>query len=441
MKYMPPLARLMLLRLAGVLFAFALHANAGAAASAPVPTSAPALLCAETPAVLQDFFGQPLPGSPAMSCGGGAAPASVLMQGQSLPLYAFGSGPAPITTFGGIERECNKLLPGHASCFSTNPFTTALTESTTCGYPAAPAYVLACKASGCVAEIYSQACGASSPDLAPDALYSAPGTPLNVGGALYDGADFSQQDFSSQLDFTPNLNIADRIVRQGRVPVLGLAPLLMDDSGALRPTAEQDLRDAMARFPLVFGVAGLNIVVYDEPFIGTPLLSLPRRVNGIRKSIDLLNRLLPAARLGVVVAPVWSSNPLMVASLETILSGLQFVATDTYAGTLDTLAVEQTVARARNFANYMKLLHPSMTRWLVIQGFAPVYSALPDQWTPEQHALYARLINGLAEVAHSDYAGAVVWGWSNGYELPDAYTGKFFPPALKQLYRDRTLGQ
>ena len=181
--------------------------------------------------------------------------------------------------------------------------------------------------------------------------------------------------------------------------------------------------------------------MYDEPFAGTSLLSLPRRVNGIRKSIDLLNRLLPAASLGVVVAPVWSSDPLMVASLETILQGLQFVATDTYAFKLDAPTVEQTVARARHFASYMKLLHPGMTRWLVIQGFAPVYSAEPSQWMPEQDALYSRLINGLAEVAQSDYAGAVVWGWSNGYELPDAYTGKFFPPALKQLYRDRTLGQ
>lgn len=432
----------MLLRLAGVWFACALHASAGAAAAAPaVPVPAATPLCAETPAVLQDFFGQPLPGSPALSCSGGAAPATVLMQGQSLPLYAYGTGPAPITTFGGIKRECNKLLADHDACFSTNPFTTALTESATCGYPAAPAYVLACKASGCVAEIYSQACGASSPDLAPEALYSAPVAPFNVAGALYDGADFSQQDFSSRLDFTPNLHIAERIVRQGRVPVLGLGALLMDDAGSLRPTAEQDLRDAMARFPAVFGMAGLTIVVYDEPFVGTPLLSLPRRVNGIRKSIDLLNRLLPGASLGVVVAPVWSSNPLMVASLETILARLQFVATDTYAATLDTLAVEQTVARARNFASYMKIFHPGMTRWLVIQGFAPVNSALPAQWTPEQDALYARLINGLADVAQSDYAGAVVWGWSNGYELPDAYTGKFFPQSLKQLYRDRTLGQ
>ena len=434
---MATVARLILQSLAGVLFACALHANAGAAVNTPMPVP----LCAENTAALQDFFGQPLPGSPAMSCGGGTAPSSVLMQGQSLPLYAYGSGPAPITTFGGIERECNKLLPGHASCFSTNPFTTLLTESATCGYTAVPSYVLACKASSCVAEIYSQACGASSPDLVPQALYSAPDTPLNVGGALYDGVDFSQQDFSSRLDFTPNLHIAERIVRQGRVPVLGLGALLMDDAGSLRPTAEQDLRDAMTRFPSVFGMAGLNIVVYDEPFAGTSLLSLPRRVNGIRKSIDLLNRLLPAASLGVVVAPVWSSDSLMVASLETILQGLQFVATDTYAFKLDAPTVEQAVARARHFASYMKLLHPGMTRWLVIQGFAPVNSALPAQWTAEQYALYARLINGLADVAQSDYAGAVVWGWSNGYELPDAYTGKFFPPALKQLYRDRTLGQ
>ncbi len=428
-------AQSMLLRLAGVLLACTLQANAGAAVAGPAP------LCAENPVLLKDFFGQPLPGSPAMSCGNGAVPASVLMQGRVLPLYAYGIGPSPITNFGGIPRECGKLMPGGSACFTTNPADTPLTESATCGYPAVPAYVLACDASHCTTEIYSQACGSAYPDLSPGQLYSAPASSLNVVGAINDGADFGSQGFASRLDFTANLGIAERIVRQGRIPVLGLGALLMDSDGALRPTAAQDLGDAIEKYPSVFKAAGLTVVVYDEPFSGTDPLTLPRRVNGIRKSISLLNSLLPAASLGVVVAPVWSTDSLMVAALEAILPGLQFVATDTYAQTLDAPTVDRTVSRARHFATYMKIFHPSVARWLVIQGFAPVYSALPSQWSPEQNAMFTQLLGRLVEVANDDYLGVVVWGWSNAYELPDAYTGKFFPPALKQLYLSKSLGQ
>ena len=422
--------------LSGLLVACALQAQT----QAVVPEN-PAAVCAGNGAVLKDFFGRPLPASPVMSCAGGVTPAQVLAEGRVLPLYAYGTGPSPITNFGGIPRECGKLMPAGTSCFTTNPADTPLTESATCGYPAVPSYVLACDASHCTTEIYSQACGSAYPDLSPDQLYSAPATPLNVVGAINDGADFGSQGFASRLDFTANLGIAERIARQGRIPVLGLGALLMDSDGALRPTAAQDLADAIAKYPSVFKAPGLTVVVYDEPFAGTDPLTLPRRVGGIRKSISLLNSLLPAASLGVVVAPVWSTDSLMVAALEAILPGLQFVATDTYAQTLDAPTIDRTVSRARHFASYMKIFHPSVARWLVIQGFAPVYSALPSQWTPEQNVMFTQLLGRLVEVANDDYLGVVVWGWSNAYELPDAYTGKFFPPALKQLYLSKSLGQ
>ena len=420
----------------GLLVACALQAEAQAVA----PAVSSAAVCAGN-SVLKDFFGRPLPGSPAMSCAGGATPQAVLAEGRALPLYAFGTGPYPITNFGGIPRECSKLMPAGTSCFTTNPADTPLSESATCGYPAVPSYILACDASRCTAEIYSQACGSAYPDLSPDQVYSATTTPLNVAGAINGGADFASQSFASRLDFTANLDVAERIVRQGRTPVLGLGGLLMGSDGALRSTAAQDLGSAIAKYPSVFSAPGLAVVVYDEPFAGTEPLTLPRRVNGIKKSIALLNSRLPAATLGVVVAPVWSTDPLMVAAFEAILPGLQFVATDTYAQTLDAPTVDRTVSRARHFAAYMKIAHPSLDRWLVIQGFAPVFSALPNQWTPEQHALFAQLLNNLVDVASSDYAGVVVWGWSNAYELSDAYTGKFFPPALKQLYLSKSLGQ
>lgn len=426
--------------LSGILVACALQAQARAATLAENP----ATVCAEAGAsgsVLKDFFNRPLPASPAMSCAGGSTPAEVRAEGRALPLYAYGTGPYPITNFGGIKRECDKLMPAGTSCFTTNPSDTLLSESATCGYPAVPAYVLACDASHCTAEIYSQACGSSYPDLSPGQMYSAPATSLNVVGAVNDGADFGKQGFASRLDFTANLNMAERIVRQGRTPVLGLGGLLMGSDGALRATATQDLGDAIAKYPSVFNAPGLTIVVYDEPFAGTNPLTLPRRVSGIKNSISLLQGMVPAASLGVVVAPVWSSDPLMVAAFEAILPGLQFVATDTYAQTLDAFTIDQTVSRARHFATYMKIAHPSVARWLVIQGFAPVYSALPTQWTPEQHAMFTQLLNSLVDVAYADYVGVVVWGWSNVNELPDAYSGKFFPPALKQLYLNKSLGQ
>ena len=426
--------------LSGILIACALQVQAQAAGLAENP----AAVCAGNDAngaVLKDFFNRPLPGSPAMSCAGGVKPAQVLVEGRALPLYAYGTGPYPITNFGGIRRECSKLMPAGTSCFTTNPSDAPLSESATCGYPSVPAYVLACDASRCTAEIYSQACGSAYPDLSPGQMYSAPATSLNVVGAINDGADFGKQGFASRLDFTASLEIAERIVRQGRTPVLGLGGLLMGSDGALRPSAEQDLSNAIAKYPSVFNAPGLAVVVYDEPFAGTDPLTLPRRVSGIKNSISLLHGMVPAATLGVVVAPVWSSDPLMVAAFEAILPGLQFVATDTYAQTLDAPTIDQTVARARHFATYMKIAHPSVGRWLVIQGFAPVLSALPTQWTSGQLAMFTQLLNNLVEVANADYGGVVVWGWSNVYELSDAYSGKFFPPALKQLYLNGSLGQ
>ncbi len=423
--------------LSGILVACALQAQARAATLAENP----ATVCAGNGAVLKDLFNRPLPGNPAMSCAGGATPSEVRAEGRALPLYAYGTGPYPITNFGGIKRECDKLMPAGTSCFTTNPSDTPLSESATCGYPAVPAYVLACDASHCTAEIYSQACGSAYPDLAPNQAYSAPATPLNVVGFINDGADFGNQNFASRLDYTANLNAAERIVRQGRTPVLGLGALLMDKDGALRPTAAQDLSAAISKYPSVFNAPGLAIAVYDEPFAGTEPVLLPVRINGIKRSISLLHDMVPAAVLGVVVAPVWSSDPLMVVALETILSDLQWVATDTYAQSLDAPTIARTLSLAKHFATYMKITHPSMSRWLVVQGFAPVFSPLPAQWTQEQNDMFRQFLRDLVQVAATEYDGAVVWGWSNAYELPDAYTGKFFPPALKQLYLDKSLGQ
>ena len=428
-----------------VIFSYAFIAGfvlqAGVQAATLTEETATAAVCTENASVLKDFFNHPLPGRPALSCADGLTPSAVVAGGTTLRLYAYGTAPYPVRNFGGIKRECSKLMPAGTSCFTTDPYDTPLSESAICGYPAVPTYLVACDASHCTAEIYSQACGSTYPDLSPDQVYSAPASSLNIAGVINEGADFGTQGFASRQDLTGNLNTAERIVRQGRTPILGLGQLLMDNDGALRPAAAQDLSTAIANHPLVFNAPGLAIEVYDEPFAGTDPATLPVRINGLRQSIALLHNLLPAATLGVAVAPVWSIDPLMVAALEAIMPGLQWVATDTYAQSLDAPTIAHTLSLARHFATYMKITHPSVARWLVIQGFAPVFSSLPTEWRPEQFDLFQQFLLDLVQVASSGYEGVVVWGWSNAYELPDAYTGKFFPPALKQLYLSKSLGQ
>ena len=417
---------------------FALQAAAQTAVPIGKVAASP---CQLGESVLKDVYRRPLPESPEMRCADGATPSSVVAQGKNLRLYAYGTAPYPITNFGGILRECDKLLPGHTACFTTDLFETPLTETAICGYPAVPTYILACDKQICSSEIYSQACGTSSPDLSPNQKYSAPAVSLSIAGMINDGSDFGNQNFASRMDITANLNMAERIVSQGRTPILNLGALLMGHDGGLRPSAAQDLSAAMARYPSVFSAPGLAIEVYDEPFFNADSATLPARINGIKKSISLLRSLIPAAALGVVVAPVWSSDPLMVASFETIMSGLDWVATDPYAQWLDAAAFERSLTLAKNFANFMKVAHPSKGRWLVIQGFSPVFSPLPSQWTQQQMSSFKQFLLDMAQIANKDYGGVAIWGWSNAYELPDRYTGKFFPAELKQLYLSKSLGQ
>lgn len=396
--------------------------------------------CAGNGSPLIDVIGVALPGAPALLCVDGQRPSAVVVQGLALALYADGAGPFPITKYGGIKRECGKLLPNAASCFSTNPFEAPLLQTDLCGYPSTVAYILACNADSCAAETFAPACGSSSPDLPGQHAYTAPASPFNVAGHITSSLDFENQNFSSHFDFTENLNIAARIVAQGRTPILGLGSILIGADGALLPTAARDLDQARWNYPSVFNAPGLTIEVYDEPFLRVDPATLPARVQGLQQAIALVHALVPAAALGVTVAPVWNSDPRMINSIEAILPGLQWLSTDIYAFSLDAGSLSDTLALARQFASYMKSNHPDLGRWLIIQGFAPVSAPLPSQWSAEQASAFKAFLVDMIQIAATQYDGAMVWGWSNAAELDDAYTGKFFPPEVKQLYLSKSLG-
>lgn len=397
--------------------------------------------CVTSNSTLKDINNSPLPGSPLLNCADGHVPSDITVQGKAFHLYPFGSGPFPIANFGGIKRECDKLVSSNQTgCYTTNPFETPQLQNDICGYPSTIAYELACDASHCVAEIYAQACGSSAPVFPGNHAYTAPVTSLNIAGHITNFSDFASQTFASKYDFTENLNIAAEIVRQGRTPILGVGSLLLGLDGALRASATQDLKAAIAKYPTVFNIPGLAIEVTDEPFLRVDPATLPARIAGLNKAIKLLHLLVPSASLGVTVAPVWNIDPRMVGSIEAVLPGLQWLATDTYAQSLDAGALQNTLDLARQFSGYMKTNHPHIARWLIIQGFAPVSSATPTEWSAAQVATFEQFLLSMVEIIGTQYDGVVIWGWSNVYELPDAYAGKHFPPALKNFYLNKSIG-
>jgi len=392
------------------------------------------IACAFKGSVLKDFAKRPLPGTPVLRCANGLTPSTVEVEGKVLDLYAYGTGPQPITDYGGSMRECNKLMPTGTACFTTNPFAAPQIERNICGYPSPAAYILSCNSFGCTAETFNHACASSSPDMPGEYLYTVPITSFKVAGHITDQTDFGNQSFATRWDFTENLNTAASIVRQGRIPILGLGSLLLDANGVLRPTATQDLYRAIEQYPTVFNASGLSIEVVDEPFLRVDPVSLPVRIAELKKAIALLKQLLPLADLGVTVAPVWNSDSHMVPSIKAILPGLHWLATDTYAYSLDGPVIENTLQLAREFSTYLKANYPSVERWLIIQGFAPTKSPLPTTWTPDQLYVFQQFMLRLIEISSTQYDGTLVWGWSNASELPDEYTGKKFPPALKEFY-------
>ena len=423
-----------LLRLAiGAVF-IATLAMGSAQADTPFRSDQVTVECLLRGTALKDFSGRPLTGNPQLRCSNAMVPETVDIDGKSLALYAYGTGPQPITFYGGSLRVCNRVRFNGTACFTSNPFAGPQVTQSICGYPAPVAIAVSCEFSGCNAEYFSPACASSSPGVQGEQAYGAPASTGNVGGHITDASDFPNQTFATRFDFTGNLNTAASIVRQGRIPILGLGALLFDDLGALRPAAAQDLKLAVQAFPTVFAISPLIIEVADEPFLRADPASLPGRIDAFKKGVALLKQQLPSASLGVVVAPVWSSDPQMIPSIEAILPGLSWLATDPYAFSLDTASMDSALQQAREFAGYLQARHPQLARWMVLQGFAPRASLPPPSWTTAQLLEFQQFIGRLIAIANNQYQGKLVWGWSNGAELTDAYTGKNFAPNLRAFY-------
>lgn len=399
-------------------------------------------------AQLIDFFGRRLPDL-SMNCDDTGLPGDVrvAVSGQpkvTLPLYAYGTGPKPITSYGGIQAECAKLKPGFEKCYSTNPLDAPawLQDSLACGFPAQPALILACSEASCVSEIFDAACASAYPEIEPHAAFKAQTTPWNVGGAVNSGTGISTQDFHAKYEYTGSLFVARAIVQQGRTPVLDMGGMLLDPQGVLKPNARQILSDAIARFPDVFHASNLRIEAVDEPFWddGNPPsgAGLASQIATLQSEIDLIHALLPNAAIGVTVAPVWDTVPIMVPSIEALLPNLQWLATDVYAQSLDPGAQAHALSLARQFASYMRSHHPSMPIWLIVQGFAPVNEPPPDQWGPDRIATFERFMKSMSKIVASQYSGVLIWGWDFVNELPPQYAGKYFPESIKEFYREAT---
>lgn len=386
---------------------------------------------ATAPTALVDYRGYTLPATPVVAFGETGLPQEVRVLGTTARLYAYGTGPAPVTNFGGIKRECGKLDPGHTECYTTSPFETSLVEDSICGYPAAPAVILACRRDSCVSEVFVAECTTAFPERANNRTYSAGMSSRNFAGSLSESEDFAVQSFSSRFDFTTNLNTAMRIVEQGRTPIVGMGLMLFDFEGNLLPDARAILVKAIARFPQVLRKAELPIELFDEPFMNARPQDLPKLIADINAASALVRELLPNARIGITVAPTWEGNANILPSVEAVIHNFGWIATDTYL--MNFGEVSQTLRRAKEFNEYVKSRHPNVATWLIVQGFAPVFEAAPQQWGPAEINSYTSFFFQMQEQA-ARYDGVMVWGWNAVNELQDQYAGKNFPDSIKNLY-------
>jgi hypothetical protein len=389
---------------------------------------------AATPAI--DFYGNTLPGALMLEKDSSGTPVAVSTSGITLPLYAYGASPHPkVNAFKAIKRECSKILPNHVSCYNTNPYETTITEDSICGYEAVPAAIVACTANTCVTEIYVQSCDSAHPKVGGSTSYSVSKSISSTlfAGALGDTTEIGQQGFHSSMDFTGNLNTAMLIKQQGREPILGLGSMLFDADGFAKPNAAQILDNAIARFPSLF-TPGLLIELIDEPFMGSSGAKLQRQINDVNMLAVLLKSRVPNASVGIVVAPTWNQESHIIPSMEAVIANMNWLSTDTYQLTLgDNTAVNL----ANEFSAYMNQYHPNMPIFLIVQGFAPVYSTKPSDWTATEINQYIAFMNSMVTAAAA-YDGVLIWGWTKVYELDDAFAGKNFPQVIKNLYEQFT---
>lgn len=375
-----------------------------------------------------DYAGNLLPGNPAIVFSSGI-PTSVSVGSVSVRLYAYGTGPAPMTNFGVVKRECSRLVSDHTSCYSTNPRETNLTEDSICGFPAVPALIVSCKASGCVSEIYVHACGAVHPDK-PSSAYTFSVSPSLTVGEINSASDFSTQPFRTSGDYVSNLNLALKVKEHGRTPIIAVGSMLFDVQGKMKPDAPTILDAAISRFPSLFSY-GTVIEVFDEPFLERNSISNAEKIASINAVSALLKSRIPGVSIGVAIAPVWGSDPDMIPSFEAIVHNLQWVATDPY---MQTLGYENVyVEYANQFSDYMRRFHPELKTWLIVQGFAPVLSKKPSEWTITEIESFKKLLNGMYQ-SSLKYTGVMIWGWNSVNELDDAYNGNNFPDEIKKLY-------
>jgi hypothetical protein len=381
-----------------------------------------------------DYFGKALPGSPAILTENGT-PKRLSVGDAVLNLYDFAhpeNNPPLLRNFGAVKRECSKINPQHTACFSTFPYETTLQEETICGYPTAPAAIVSCQAGRCVSEVYNAACGTAFPSLSGSTVYNTRPANFNIAGAIDGSDEFSNQGFNSKFDFTSNLNTAAAIMRQGRIPIISVGGMLFDNVGLMRPNADQILNTAIAKFPQLFA-SNTVIEVIDEPFLNAQANTLPARIAAIQSVTRMLRAKIPTAQLGVVVAPTWDRDNNIIPSTEAILGGMQWAATDLYASTLEDTV--RPVSMANDFSKYMKDNHPTMGRWLILQGFAPQNSKRPQLWGSVEKAQFRDFITRMANTS-VNYTGVLAWGWNSVVEIDDAYAGKNFPDDIKKLYVD-----
>ena len=425
----------------------------------------------QTEAVATDYFRRPLPGPPILTMINNM-PTSVLVSGVKADMYrvvrpftdpANADTPDPVRRYGGVTRECLKINPNNLApdwtCYSTFPEEYKNSKDTLaspqmnaiCGLPVNPALVTSCSSGQCVSEIFMLDCQTGYPSLTANRNFNKAKADLNYGGYIDDPDDLSQQGYGGKYYLSGNYNTALEILKQGRVPIVGISIFnrpLTGGTYTLKADAEKIINDTVAQYPQLF-TAGAMISVVDEPFwTNTDLpdaAALEAEISALRKGIFLMQRKLPGAKFGLNLAGVLRVQPQMIDAVKKLLTpadgmsvSLQWLATDVYVNTFDLTDRAVALNTANSFGNYMKTApFNTMESWLVVQGFAPYdYAGAvpPSSWPAGLTSDFKSVMRSMGVIG-TKYTGVLVWGWNKASEIDDRFTGKYFPTELQNLYQ------
>lgn len=240
-------------------------------------------------------------------------------------------------------------------------------------------------------------------------------------------------EVSTGTEFTANLNQARTFLQQGKQVVISVGYLT--DGFYLLPNAENMLMQKLQEYPDVFMHDDLMITVADELFWldGKVVNNVEKdlRFQQVVLLIDLLRKVLPKAKLGMLYNPeAWQQDPTVWEYIRLSENYVDWLATDIYFWNSDAVSIYLKLQAARDFANFVKI-----KRMIVLPGFAPAdFPSDPSKWTEEHRLTLEYASNQLFSIAAVHYDKSLIWGWDIEGNSDGLVFGNRWPETYRKIY-------